>query len=89
VFEPHLPSGWENISIDQLPVGTNIVSFSRKKTDQGIEYSVGSSQDGWKMFLKAPEPESAKYYLNDKQIPFDPAGIQLTQKTNKLLVVQQ
>src|SRR3982751_4534730 len=31
VFDPHLPSGWENISIEDLPVGTNTVSFSRAR----------------------------------------------------------
>ena len=29
VFEPHLPTGWEDISIEDLPVGANLVSFSR------------------------------------------------------------
>ncbi len=29
VLEPHLPAGWEDISIEDLPIGTNLVSFSR------------------------------------------------------------
>jgi cellobiose phosphorylase len=27
VFEPHLPSGWEDISIDDLPVATTLFRF--------------------------------------------------------------
>ena len=38
VFEPHLPTGWEDIRIDDLPVGANLMSFSRAKTPKGIEY---------------------------------------------------
>ena len=35
VFEPHLPAGWEDISIEDLPVGANLVSFSRTRTEEG------------------------------------------------------
>ena len=44
VFEPHLPTGWEDIRIDDLPVGTNLVSFSRARTARGIEYGFEATQ---------------------------------------------
>ena len=33
-FEPHLPAGWEDVSIEDLPVGSNRISFTRAKTDE-------------------------------------------------------
>jgi glycogen debranching enzyme len=46
VFDPHLPTGWENVSIENLPIGTNTISFSRKKTGRGIEYGVEAKEGG-------------------------------------------
>ena len=43
VFEPHLPSGWEDIRIDDLPVGGNLVSFSRSRTEAGVIFRTSTS----------------------------------------------
>jgi hypothetical protein len=39
VFEPHPPEGWGDMSIEDLPVGTNLISFSRTETGKGVEYT--------------------------------------------------
>ena len=87
LFEPHLPSGWEDISIENLPVGDNIVSFSRWKTSKGIEYSLTGEEQGWNMILKLKDSSGAKYYLNGKQVSLDELTIKMNEKNNKLLVV--
>ena len=84
-FEPHLPSGWENVSIENLPVGTNIVSLIRSKTSKGIEYTLSSKEQGWTTILKLQDKAGAKYFLNGKQIPFDSSGIQMM-GNNQLLI---
>jgi glycogen debranching enzyme len=56
VFTPHLPTGWENVSIKDLPVGANLVSFSRAKTGKGIEYRIQAKQGGWTVVLKGKRP---------------------------------
>ena len=45
-FEPRLPHGWEDLSIQDLPVGSNLISFSRAKTDKGVEYTINRSRPG-------------------------------------------
>jgi len=87
VFEPHLPTGWENISIENLYAGNNILSFSRIKTSKGIEYVINSRDQDWIILLKLKDSAGAKYYLNGKQVLFDATGIQMKGKNNKLLVV--
>ena len=86
-IEPNLPSGWENISIDNLPIGTNTVSFSRLATPGGIQYVVKGIQAGWSYVLKLPDKPDAKYYLNGKRISVRSNEIKLNGRTNTVLVV--
>ena len=86
VFEPHLPTGWENLSIENLPVGTNVVSLVRTKTDRGVEYKVTSREPGWTMRLKILDVAGDRYTLNNKPIAFDPSGIQLKEQNNTLFI---
>jgi hypothetical protein len=87
VFDPHLPPGWENISIDELPVGNNLIAFSRAKSKKGIEYVVSARQPGWKFVVKRKDFPGAKYYVNGKPIRAPPSGIQLQGRQNHLLIV--
>jgi len=88
VFEPHLPTGWEDIRIDDLPVGTNLVSFSRARTGRGIEYGFEAKQRGWSFVLKVKDVSGARYYLNGRPVSFAAAGIRMSGKRNRVLVVQ-
>jgi glycogen debranching enzyme len=86
VFEPHLPTGWEDIRIDDLPVGTNQVSFSRARTRRGIEYSIEGNQSGWSFVLKVKDVPGARYYLNGRPVSFTADGIRMSGKRNHVLV---
>lgn len=88
VFDPHLPSGWDHMSLEALPVGTNSLSFSRARTAKGIEYRIDAKEDGWTFILKGDRVPGAKYYLNGTPVPFTPAGLRMTGKTNHVLLVQ-
>ncbi len=88
-FEPHLPAGWENLSIEDLRVGTNRISFSRAKTDGGIEYRIDGKESGWRFVLKEEPLPGARYYLNGKPISPDSTGIRMTDRQNQLLIVSQ
>jgi glycogen debranching enzyme len=88
VFEPQIPDGWNDISIQNLPVGSNVISFSRAKTAKGFQYSLNSSENNWKMILKLKESGSAKYFLNGKEVPFLASGFVLNEKTNRLEIIQ-
>lgn len=87
VFEPQIPDGWNHISVENLPVGRNIISFSRTKTGKGIEYSVNGTES-WKMILKLKDSPGAKYLLNGKEVPLISSGISMTEKSNQLLITQ-
>jgi glycogen debranching enzyme len=87
VLDPHLPAGWEDMSIEDLPVGTNLVSFSRTRTDKGIQYDVGAKENGWRFVLKGNVLPDARYFLNDKPVAVPSSGILMSGTKNRVLIV--
>lgn len=88
VFDPHLPTGWDNVSIENLRVGANTISFSRAKTSKGIEYTVDAKEGGWNFVLRGTEMPGARYYLNGRQVSFTSSGIRMSGRKNHLLVAE-
>ena len=88
VFDPHLPTGWQDIAIEDLPVGTTTVSFSRARTARGIEYGFEAKDDGWNFILKAKGVPGTRYYLNGRPVSVDSSGIRMSGRKNHVLVVQ-
>ena len=86
VFEPHLPSGWEDMSIEDVPVGSNLVSLSRARTGRGVQYDIESRENGWTFVLKGNAVAGARHYLNDKAVDFPASGIRMTGRKNRVLV---
>jgi hypothetical protein len=89
VVDPQVPAGWEDMSIEDLPIGTNLISFSRTKTSRGIEYRFEAKQNGWNFVLKGKESPGAKYYLNDRPVALTSSGIRMSGTKNHVLVVQE
>jgi glycogen debranching enzyme len=86
VFEPHLPAGWEDISIEDLPIGANFISFSRSRTEKGVLYDVDAKENGWTFILKVRASSAAKYFLNGKPIQPSASGIRVNGRSNRVLV---
>jgi glycogen debranching enzyme len=89
VFDPHLPRGWENISISDLPVGTNVISFSRAKTEKGIEYVVDAKQNGWNFVVKGQTTPGARVLVNGREVAGTSSGIPLKGRKNHVLVISK
>ena len=75
------------MSIEDLPVGTNLISFSRTETGRGIEYVIEAEQSGWSFVLKGNPPPGAKYYLNGSPVALTSSGIRMNDRRNLVLVV--
>jgi glycogen debranching enzyme len=82
---PHLPTGWEDISLEDLPLGANSISFRRSRTQRGIEYRIEGKQEGWRFVLK-PDVDGASYSVNGKAVVPDSSGIRLSGRSNVVLV---
>ena len=68
-FAPHVPEGWNQLSIDDLPVGTNLVSFAGARTPKGMEYTIESRDSGWTFELQAEGSSRCQI------LPQRPAGL--------------
>jgi glycogen debranching enzyme len=88
VFDPHVPTGWQDMSVENLPVGTNVISFSRSKTGRGTEYRVEAKDDGWKLVLKGSDLPGATLYLNGRPVAYTSTGLRMSGRKNRVLVVQ-
>jgi len=75
------------VSIENLPVGSNTISYSRARTAKGIEYVVNAKEDGWNFVLRGTAMYGAKYYLDGRMVSLDSAGIRMSGRENHLLVV--
>jgi glycogen debranching enzyme len=87
VFEPHLPTGWEDISVADLPVGANRIAFARSRTSAGIVYDIEAKEDGWSYVLREADSPGTRYFLNGQPISPSPAGIRMGGRKNRVLIV--
>jgi glycogen debranching enzyme len=86
VLEPHLPAGWEDIRIEDLPIGTNLVSFSRTRTAKGVIYDVEAKENGWSFVLREPALPNSRYFLNGRPINPSSSGLRMEGRKNRVLV---
>jgi hypothetical protein len=75
------------MSIEDLTVGTNLISFSRSKTEKGIEYLLEARENGWNFVLREKVLPGAKYYLNGRPVSVPSSGIRMSGRKNHVLVV--
>lgn len=87
VVDPHPPAGWEDLSLEDLPVGATTISVSRAKTARGVEYALDARDEGWTFVLRGNEPPGARYYLNGRPVAFTSSGIRMTGRRNRVLGV--
>jgi glycogen debranching enzyme len=86
VFEPHLPTGWEDISIQDLPVGTNLISFSRTKTEKGASYDIEAKEPGWTFVLRTRASPAMKFFLNGEPTQASASGIRMSGTEDRVLI---
>jgi glycogen debranching enzyme len=87
-FSPHLPSGWDDIKISELPVGNNTISFAVKKSSNGATYDFFFKEADWKYTLKLKGLRGSKYKLNGKTLTALSDEIQLGGKANSIVILK-
>ncbi|HEY7481832.1 MAG TPA: hypothetical protein VH680_15055 [Gemmatimonadales bacterium] len=87
VFSPHLPDGWGHMSIEDLPVGNNLVSFAASRGGKGVEYTLESRDSGWTFILREEGAPETKYYPEGKSLRVS-SGIRMRGNRNHVLVAR-
>ena len=88
VLDPHVPEGWEGMSIEALPIGNTLVSFSRGATGRGTRYTVESADSGWTFVLRTGNLPGARYYLNGAPVVPVDSAIRMRGRKNQVLVLR-
>jgi hypothetical protein len=87
VLDPQVPTGWGAMGLEELPVGSNTISFSRRPTDRGIEYRIDARESGWTFVLRGTAAPGTRYYVNGKAATVPATGLRLTGRVNRVLEV--
>jgi glycogen debranching enzyme len=85
---PRAPSGWGEMRIDELPVGSNTIALSRRKIRNGIEYRIEARDDGWTFVLHPESAPGARYSVNGRAMSQAVSAIRLSGRSNRVVVVQ-
>ena len=81
-----MPAGWENISIENLPIGANRISFARTRTAEGVLYDIEARENGWSFVLRERASPNARYLVNGRPIHPTSSGIRVVGRKNRVLV---
>jgi glycogen debranching enzyme len=83
---PHLPSGWEKISIKALPVGDNLISLTLSKTSDNLEYLVTSEKDDWNFVFPVKKYKDHEITVNGKKMKKDTDEIRVRGRKNLIRI---
>ncbi|WP_460963170.1 alpha-L-rhamnosidase-related protein [Spirosoma litoris] len=86
-FSPHLPSGWDSISLTELPVGDNLISFAVQKSGKGLQYTLNSKNADWHYTLKLANLRGKSYVLNGKTLVANSDELPIQGKSATLLIL--
>ncbi|KAA6339898.1 hypothetical protein EZS27_012209 [termite gut metagenome] len=66
VFTPHLPTGWNKISLSNLRVGENIFSIQITREENKTVYDITSKEADWNYTLRPADDSEKEYVLTGK-----------------------
>ncbi|MDR2810918.1 MAG: amylo-alpha-1,6-glucosidase [Tannerellaceae bacterium] len=55
VFEPHIPAGWDKLSLSDVRIGNNLFSIRITKEKDRTVYEITSKEDDWNYTLRLPD----------------------------------
>jgi len=84
MISPHLPTDWNEVTVYNLPVGTNAISLAIKKNGRVTAYSLTSEDADWKYTLKIKGLAGNKYKMNGEALTAASDEIVLKGKVNKV-----
>jgi len=85
-IEPHLPKGWQNISIKALPVGDNIISLSVSESMKSIEYTITGEKEGWSFVFPVRKYKDHEITVNGKKLKTDSDELKVSGRKNLIRI---
>lgn len=90
IIRPQMPESWDNVSLDNVRVGDNAISISKKTGESSITYQIEQEQAGWVVDLQLSQQDSATITVNGETIEPDVINdlfqIRLNKKFNMIII---
>ena len=68
VFQPQMPSAWDNASLENVVVADNAVSVSYSKAEGVTRIQISQLEKGWTMELIPPKDAQVRYEVSGKDV---------------------
>ena len=65
-FRPQLPMEWDEIAICRLPIGKNQIDYCVKRTQQGLDIQLTSSESNWQYQVEETNIPIYRFTVNGK-----------------------
>jgi glycogen debranching enzyme len=65
-IQTQMPSEWENASIENIPVGENIISLTYNRNTTSLQLNIKQTKDDWKVVLLFPSGKYRQWQVNGK-----------------------
>ena len=88
IIEPHLPTNWELLAINNLPVGNNIISLSIQKSKNSIEYELTADKVDWSYVFPVKEFSGNEIFVNGEKVKNQSDEILVKGLKNRILLRQ-
>lgn len=72
-FRPQLPTGWDEIAIHRLPIGQQKIDYRVKRTQQGLEIQLTTSEPDWHYQVEETNLPIYRFTVNGQQQTVDAA----------------
>jgi glycogen debranching enzyme len=84
--DPHLPTGWNNLSISNLQIGKNTISLGIHKSGKTIEYEISGEDEDWTYVFPVKEYSDNEIFVNGEKLKNQSEKITLKGRKNMITI---
>ena len=70
-FSPQLPTGWDQISISDLEIGSNTINYQVIRTEQGLDIKLDTTCPDWNYSVEPKSIPIHQFVVNGRTLPIN------------------
>lgn len=87
-IQPQMPSAWNTASIENVPVGENMVTMAYTRKGNSLQFAIRQSREDWKIRIALPAGKYSRWQVNGQQTSPQPAGnLQMVETKGKEITI--
>lgn len=73
-IHPQMPESWDNVSLENVRVGDNLLDISKKTEEFSVNYSISQEKPDWKIELVLSARDQVTVKVNDQMVDAEPVN---------------